>query len=64
MKNQVDALRNFSEEDHVAHFMNSSLGKKEINLVREDVKSGRTKLLLCGAGVSCKMGEPPSFSAQ
>ncbi len=45
MKNQVDALRNFSEEDHVAHFMNSSLGKKEINLVREDVKSGRTKLL-------------------
>ncbi len=41
----MDALRNFSEEDHVAHFMNSSLGKKEINLVREDVKSGRTKLL-------------------
>ncbi len=45
MKNQVDAMRNFSEEDGVAHFINSSLSKPEIAAVREDVMSGKTKLL-------------------
>ncbi|MBQ7697911.1 MAG: RecQ family ATP-dependent DNA helicase, partial [Paludibacteraceae bacterium] len=45
MKNQVDAMRNFSEEDGVAHFINSSLSKPEITAVREDVVSGKTKLL-------------------
>ena len=45
MKNQVDAMRNFSEEDGVAHFINSSLSKPEILAVKEDVMSGRTKLL-------------------
>lgn len=45
MKNQVDAMRNFSEEDGVAHFINSSLNKAAIDLVKEDILSGRTKLL-------------------
>lgn len=45
MKNQVDAMRSFSEEDGIAHFLNSSLTKSAINLVKEDVLSGKTKLL-------------------
>lgn len=45
MKNQVDAMRNYSEDDSVAHFLNSSLSKAEISQVKEDVAAGRTKLL-------------------
>ena len=45
MKNQVDAMRNFSEDDGVAHFLNSSLTKSAINQVKEDVVAGKTKLL-------------------
>ncbi len=45
MKNQVDAMRNFSEEDGIAHFLNSSLNKTEIEKVKKDVVSGKTKLL-------------------
>ncbi len=45
MKNQVDAMRNYSEEEGVAHFINSSLSRPEINAVKEDVLAGRTKLL-------------------
>lgn len=45
MKNQVDAMRNFGEDDGVAHFLNSSLTKAAIAQVKEDVTSGRTKLL-------------------
>jgi len=45
MKNQVDAMRSFSEEDGVAHFMNSSLNKAAIAKVRHDVVEGKTKLL-------------------
>lgn len=45
MKNQVDAMRNFSEEDGVAHFINSSLNKSAIDQVKEDILAGRTKLL-------------------
>ena len=45
MKNQVDAMRNFSEDDGVAHFMNSSLTKAAIQQVREDVLNKKTKLL-------------------
>lgn len=45
MKNQVDAMRTFSLVPGVAHFINSSLGKSAIQLVREDVLAGRTKLL-------------------
>ena len=45
MKNQVDAMRNFSEEDGVAHFINSSLNKTAIDQVKSDILSGKTKLL-------------------
>ena len=45
MKNQVDAMRNFSEEDGIAHFINSSLTKASIEQVKSDILSGRTKLL-------------------
>ncbi len=45
MKNQVDAMRGFSNEEGVAHFLNSSLNKSEIAAVKNDLKSGKTKLL-------------------
>jgi ATP-dependent DNA helicase RecQ len=45
MKNQVDAMRNFSTDDDVAHFLNSSLTKTEINRVKKDVLTGSAKLL-------------------
>ncbi len=45
MKNQVDAMRNYSEEDGVAHFLNSSLNKSAIEQVKSDILSGKTKLL-------------------
>ncbi len=45
MKNQVDAMRNFSSDDNIAHFLNSSLNKAAIDQVKSDVMSGRTKLL-------------------
>jgi len=45
MKNQVDAIRMVSEDDGIAHFINSSLTKSEIDKVKADIRSGRTKLL-------------------
>jgi len=45
MKNQVDAMRNFCDEDGVAHFINSSLNKAAIDQVKNDILSGKTKLL-------------------
>lgn len=45
MKNQVDAIRQVSDNDSVAHFLNSSLNKGEINRVKSDVTNGLTKLL-------------------
>ena len=46
MKNQVDAIRGFvSGNDCIAHFLNSSLNREQIREVREDLLSGRTKLL-------------------
>lgn len=45
MKNQVDAMRNFSECDNVAHFLNSSLNRAAIEQVKEDILAGKTKLL-------------------
>lgn len=45
MKNQVDAIRGFSNETGIAHFLNSSLNKSEITTVKKDVLSGKTKLL-------------------
>ena len=45
MKNQVDLVRGYSEKDEVAHFLNSSLNKGQIKLVKDDLLSGKTKLL-------------------
>ncbi len=45
MKNQVDAMRNFGEDDGVAHFLNSSLNKAAVEKVKNDIIEGRTKLL-------------------
>jgi ATP-dependent DNA helicase RecQ len=45
MKNQVDALRGFSEEEGVAHFLNSSLSRTEAQRVKKDIKAGITKIL-------------------
>lgn len=45
MKNQVDAMRHFGEDDGIAHFLNSSLNKQAIDQVKDDVTSGKTKLL-------------------
>ena len=45
MKNQVDAMRHYSEEDGVAHFLNSSLNKSAIDQVKSDILNGKTKLL-------------------
>ncbi len=45
MKNQVDAMRHFSDADHVAHFLNSSLNRSAIDQVKADIVSGKTKLL-------------------
>ena len=45
MKNQVDVISNLSETEGVAHYLNSSLNKAAIDLVKADIRAGRTKLL-------------------
>ena len=45
MKNQVDMIRNFGTQNGIAHVMNSSLSKAEMNLVKDDLLDGKTKLL-------------------
>ena len=45
MKNQVDMIRNFGAELGIAHVMNSSLSKAELLEVKQDLKSGKTKML-------------------
>ena len=45
MKNQVDILRSYYKNDNIAHVLNSSLSKTQINQVKDDVKSNKTKLL-------------------
>ena len=50
MKNQVDAMRSFSADDGVAHFLNSSLNRAAIDQVKADVTAGKTKLLYVAPG--------------
>ncbi len=45
MKNQVDAMRGFSIDNRIAHFLNSSLSRAEVTRVKDDVRNGVTKLL-------------------
>jgi len=45
MKNQVDLVRSYSDKDNVAHFLNSTLNKKQIREVHDDLLNGHTKML-------------------
>ena len=45
MKNQVDLVRSYSSKDDVAHFLNSTLTRKETREVHDDLQAGRTKML-------------------
>jgi len=45
MKNQVDAIRGISKKDGIAHVLNSSLSKTQVEIVKQDISSGLTKLL-------------------
>ena len=45
MKNQVDAIRTFNSKESIAHVLNSSLTKTQVNIVMDDIKSGETKML-------------------
>jgi ATP-dependent DNA helicase RecQ len=45
MKNQVDLVRSYSSKDNVAHFLNSTLNKGQQKTVKEDLISGKTKML-------------------
>ncbi|MDD7304364.1 MAG: DNA helicase RecQ [Bacteroidaceae bacterium] len=54
MKNQVDAIRMLSENNGIAHFLNSSLTKQEIDEVKRDMRSGCTKLLYVAPESLCK----------
>ncbi len=56
MKNQVDAVRGFSEENSIAHVLNSSLSKDEVNQVKVDVKNNKTKLLYLAPESLSKFG--------
>jgi ATP-dependent DNA helicase RecQ len=45
MKNQVDSIRGYSEEDEIAHFLNSSLSRTQMKTVKADIVAGKTKML-------------------
>ena len=45
MKNQVDSIRGYSNDDSVAHFLNSSLNKTQVRAVKADISAGKTKML-------------------
>ncbi len=45
MKNQVDSIRGYSQEDNIASFLNSSLNKSQMNEVKTEISSGKTKML-------------------
>ena len=56
MKNQVDAIRGISSEYGVAHVLNSSLNKTEVNQVKADILNGVTKLLYVAPRITYKRG--------
>jgi ATP-dependent DNA helicase RecQ len=62
MKNQVDLVRGYSEKDDVAHFLNSTLSKKEVREVHDDLKSGNTKLLYVAPATLTKQENLDFFS--
>ncbi|HEY0751175.1 MAG TPA: DNA helicase RecQ, partial [Chitinophagaceae bacterium] len=62
MKNQVDLVRGYSSSDDVAHFLNSTLSKKEIKAVHDDLKSGSTKMLYVAPETLTKQDNLDFFS--
>src|SRR4026208_1188799 len=62
MKNQVDLVRGYSSNDEVAHFLNSTLNKKEIREVHDDLLSGRTKMLYVATETLTKQENLEFFS--
>jgi ATP-dependent DNA helicase RecQ len=62
MKNQVDLVRSYSSRDDVAHFLNSTLSKKEIKEVHDDLLTGRTKLLYVAPETLTKQDNLEFFS--
>lgn len=62
MKNQVDLVRGYNSNDDVAHFLNSTLSKKEIKEVHDDLKSGRTRMLYVAPETLTKQDNRDFFS--
>ncbi len=62
MKNQVDLIRSYSSKDEVAHFLNSTLNKKEIREVHDDLLSGHTKMLYVAPETLTKQDNLDFFS--
>ena len=62
MKNQVDLVRGYSSNDEVAHFLNSSLTKKEIKEVHDDLLTGKTKMLYVAPETLTKQENMDFFS--
>jgi ATP-dependent DNA helicase RecQ len=63
MKNQVDLVRSYSSKDDVAHFLNSTLSKKEIKAVQDDLQAGRTKMLYVAPETLTKQDNLDFFSS-
>src|SRR5882757_3375597 len=62
MKNQVDLVRGYSSNDEVSHFLNSTLNKKEIRAVHEDLLNGHTKMLYVAPETLTKQENMDFFS--
>src|ERR1700741_3640030 len=62
MKNQVDLVRGYSSNDEVAHFLNSTLNKKEIKEVHDDLLTGKTKMLYVAPETLTKQENMDYFS--
>jgi ATP-dependent DNA helicase RecQ len=62
MKNQVDLMRGYSSKDNVAHFLNSTLTRKEIREVHDDLKTGKTKMLYVAPETMTKQENLDIFS--
>ncbi|WP_445298465.1 DNA helicase RecQ [Lacibacter sp. H375] len=62
MKNQVDLVRSYSSKDDVAHFLNSTLTKKEIKEVHDDLLAGKTKMLYVAPETLTKQENMEFFS--
>jgi ATP-dependent DNA helicase RecQ len=62
MKNQVDLVRGYSSKDSVAHFLNSTLNKRQIREVHEDLLNGHTKMLYVAPETLTKQENMEFFS--